>query len=291
MTIQRLTPSQYPFLLRQIEKQPKFLNLIGQLPLDSYKFLCVIGSRTHSSYGLNACKKIISGLRGYPIVIVSGMAIGIDSIAHETALEVGLKTIAVPGSGLDDEVLYPPSKKPLAKKIVDAGGALLSPFENNCSVAKWTFPIRNQIMAALSNAVLVIEARKKSGTIITADAAGNCGRNMLAVPGSIFSNLSQGANRLIREGATAITSSSDVLEALGFELPESYGIHSKDVFLHDSSLSVNERRILEYLETPRMRDDLMRELKMSASELNSVLVELELKDIIFEEDGYILCQY
>src|ERR1035437_1752316 len=117
MNITTITEKQYPFLLRQIKPLPPSMDLAGVLPSDENKFLCVIGSRINSNYGEDACRKIIRGLEGYPIVIVSGLAIGIDSISHDAALEVGLKVIAFPGSGLSHSSLYPPSRRYLAKKI------------------------------------------------------------------------------------------------------------------------------------------------------------------------------
>ncbi len=317
MDIHELLPDQFPYLLRQIEKPPKFLKYIGQLPPDSYKFLCVVGSRTHSSYGLNACKKLISGLRGYPIVIVSGMAIGIDSIAHETALEVGLKTIAVPGSGLNDDVLYPKLKRPLAKQIINSEGILMSPFHNHQVATDWTFPVRNQVMAGLSHAILIIEARRDSGTMITARAASDYSRDLLAVPGSVFSDLSQGVNELIRDGATAITCSEDILEMLRLEVNEStksiihpdFSEQEKAAkkeqqtylrsgkpksckpdtvarFLLDSTLTDNERALIKCMATPRLRDELIEMLHIEVSVLNGLLVELELRGIAYEQDGY-----
>ena len=317
MDIQELSPDQFPFLLRQIEKPPKFLKYKGQLPPDSHKFLCVVGSRTHSSYGLNACKKIISGLRGYPIVIVSGMAMGIDSVAHETALEAGLKTIAIPGSGLNDDVLYPVSKRPLARQIVASGGVLISPFYNHQVATDWTFPVRNQVMAGLSHAILIIEARRDSGTMITARAASDYSRDLLAVPGSIFSDLSQGVNELIRDGATAITCSEDILEMLRLEANESSKsvIHPefdqqkklaekeeqiifksgkpKDCkpdtvgrLLLDSTLSDNERALIKCISSPRLRDELIEMLHIEVSVLSGLLVGLELRGIVYEQDGY-----
>lgn len=215
MNIHKIQKQNYPFLLRQITQLSDEMDVIGTIPPDSYKFLCIIGSRTHSSYGKESCRRIILGLRGYPIVIVSGMAIGIDSIAHETAIDAGLKTIAFPGSGLHQSVIYPYSRKPLAQKIVDSGGALISKFPLFQKATDWTFPVRNRLMAGISHATLITEARRGSGTLITATYSEEFNRDVLAVPGPIDSELSYGSHMLIRRGATPITSSEDVLEALG----------------------------------------------------------------------------
>ena len=149
--IRLLKPEEYPFLLRQLTRQPKKLYVCGSIPADEdYKFLCVIGSRSHSQYGREICKQIILGLRGSPVVIISGMAIGMDSLAHEFALEAGLKTIAMPGSGLLESVLYPSSKIELAKRILESGGAIMSPFHLEQGGDGWTFPVRNAIKAFLT---------------------------------------------------------------------------------------------------------------------------------------------
>ena len=297
--IQTIYPPEYPLLLNRLDKVPEKLDIIGTLPSDDHKWLCIVGSRTHSEYGVEVCKEIIRGLAGYPIVIVSGLAIGIDSLAHEIALEVGLKIVVIPGSGLDDDTIYPQSHLELAKRIIDSGGTLISPYEPTQKATRWTFPVRNQLMAGLSHAVLVIEARKKSGTMITANAAGDINRDTLAVPGSIFSDLSSGPHELLRKGATAVTCAEDVLEALGFDLPvlddENQGKKVKQSreaarqkWLTNASLSPLERRAIGCLGTPRVRDDLMRKLNICAADLSAVLVELELRGVIGEQDGYIV---
>ena len=133
------------------------------------------------------CKHLIEGLRGYPIVIVSGLAYGADAAAHRAALEVGLPTVAVPGSGLDWDILYPRANVGLAREILKAGGALLSEEEPETKAADWTFPKRNRVMAGLSRATLIIEAKELSGSLITARLTVEYNRELLVVPGSIFS--------------------------------------------------------------------------------------------------------
>lgn len=210
-----LTKEQYPFLLKNIPSLPQTMDILGSMPTDDNKFLCVIGARKNSPYGKEVCDKLIGGLRGCPIVIVSGLAIGIDSLAHRAALSANLKTVAFPGSGLSKNVLYPPSRIGLARDIVDAGGAIISPFEYEQKSTNWTFPSRNRLMAGMSHATLVIEARKGSGTLLTAEYATEFNRDILAVPGSIFSELSYGPHMLIERGAVPITTSEDIKQALG----------------------------------------------------------------------------
>ncbi len=261
------------------------MDLAGTVPDDTNKFLCVIGSRNFSSYGKEVCAKLIQGLASYPIVIVSGLAIGIDSIAHEEALKAKLKTIAFPGSGLSKRVLYPSSQRQLAYKIVEEGGALLSPFMYEQEGAPWTFPTRNTLMAGSSHATLIIEAREKSGTLITAKAAGNCSRDLLAVPGSIFSELSLGPHELIREGATAITTSTDILEALGL-IPHSGGTQQSLINMENLSLSPHEKTVVNCLRGEILNStDLMEKTSLSASVLNVTISELELRGLIKETGG------
>src|SRR3989338_991505 len=154
--IRKIRKGDYPPQLLEIPQVPEELFVRGTLPQDDALLLCVVGSRKHTEYWKEVCEKILSELRGFPIVIVSGLALGIDAIAHRAALKAGLKTIAVPGSGLSPSVLYPRSHNSLAKEIVKRGGALLSEFEPDTPAAPWTFPRRNRIMAGLADAVLVI---------------------------------------------------------------------------------------------------------------------------------------
>lgn len=275
---------QLPKRLQEISDPPKKLYIRGNLPKEEYKWLAVVGARKNSQYGKDACEKLIAGLRGQPIVIVSGLAMGIDSIAHRSALDAGLVTIAVPGSGLDDKVLYPSLNKSLANKILESGGALLSEFEPNYKATIWGFPQRNRIMAGLSDAVLVIEAETKSGTLITSRLASEYNREVLTVPGSIFSRNSDGPNMLIRLGATPVRSSEDILEALGLLTDEA---KQKSLDLKYTDCSAEEMKIIDALANPLSRDDLARKLGIPVSELNTLLSILEIKGLIKESLGEI----
>src|SRR3989338_5247869 len=166
MQIRSLLPEEYPELLKEIPEQPKQLRLWGQMPSPENKLLAIVGSRKFSIYGREVCEHIISGLAGSPITIVSGLALGIDSIAHRTALRFGLKTLAIPGSGLDRTVLHPHSHVGLAEEIVEASGGLMSEYEDLMPSGAWAFPRRNRIMAGMCHATIVIEAEKRSGTLI-----------------------------------------------------------------------------------------------------------------------------
>ena len=277
--IRQLTPNQFPDLLKEINDPPKKLYVKGELPPTDMKYLCIVGSRKYSQYGKEVCKTLIEGLRGYPIVIVSGLALGIDSIAHESALDAGLRTIALPGSGLGENALYPRTNKNLAKRILDEGGAILSEFEEDFKATLWSFPQRNRVMAGMSHAVLIIEAEERSGTLITSKFATEYNRDVLTVPGSIFSSNSSGPHMLLRLGATPIRKSGDILEALGFNIEE------KQQSLDFEDLSEKEKEVIEALKTPMSRDDLIALLNLPIQEINVTISAMEIKGIIKESMG------
>lgn len=280
-----LQPKDFPKRLKEINDPPKKIYVRGKLPPDDFKWLCVVGSRKYSSYGKEACEMLINGLRGLPVVIVSGLALGTDSIAHRAALEANLPTVAVPGSGLNSEVLYPSSSKILAEDILRAGGALLSEYEPDFRATMWSFPRRNRIMAGLSDAVLVIEAEIKSGTLITSKLATEYNRDVFAVPGSIFSTGSEGPHMLIQKGAAAVCSAAALREALGF--PNSSSTNYKLQTNNYSDCSPEEKTILEILASPMSKNELIDSLEMPLSQINSVLSVLEIKGLIKEIMGEI----
>ncbi len=281
--IVKLTKEQFPAQLLEIPQPPKVLYMRGQLPPKDSIYLAVVGSRKYTSYGRDICEKLIRGLKGYPIVIVSGLALGIDSIAHNAALDTGLTTISFPGSGLDNSVIHPQTNIKLAQKIVDSGGCLLSELEPQWKATLYSFPQRNRLMAGISKAVLIIEAEEKSGTLITARMALDYNRDVLAVPGSIMSSNSKGTNNLIRQGATPITKSEDILEALGFEV-EKLKQDDKEKY---ADCGKEELKIIELLREPIERDELIRESGMDIATANALLSIMEIKELIKEELGEI----
>ena len=189
MQIRKLPKSKFPKALLEIPQPPENLWIIGELPTDkNLIYLSVVGSRKFTTYGREACEKIITGLKGYPIVIVSGFAMGIDTIAHKAAMRAGLKTMVFPGSGLSDKAIYPKTNVQLMREVVENGGCLLSEFEPDFMATQWGFPMRNRLMAGISKAVLIIEAEERSGTLITARLTTEYNRDLLVVPGSIFSS-------------------------------------------------------------------------------------------------------
>ncbi|MFA6536745.1 MAG: DNA-processing protein DprA [Candidatus Paceibacterota bacterium] len=280
--IRELTPDEFPKRLLEIPDKPKKLFIRGQMPPEDYKWLAVVGSRKYTPYGRQVCEKLIAGLHGQPVVIVSGLALGIDALAHETALDNGLTCVAVPGSGLDPKVIYPASNYQLAERIIDKGGALLSEFEPDFQATTWSFPQRNRIMAGLSDAILVIEAEIKSGTLITSRLATDYNREVMTVPGSIFSSTSEGPHMLIRLGATPITTSKDILDALGLVSDSPLAVEDRY-----KDISMEEMAIIKLLAIPTSRDELIRKSGMSVSRANSLLSVMEIKGLIKESLGEI----
>jgi len=270
MEIRKLPKKDFPKALLEIPQPPEQLYIIGELPKENLIYLCVVGSRKFTSYGRESCEKIISGLKGYPIVIVSGFAMGIDTIAHKKAMQTGLKTIVFPGSGLSDEAIYPKTNVRLMREVVEKGGCLISEFEPDFKATQWSFPMR-------------IEAEEKSGTLITARLATEYNRDVLVVPGSIFSSNSKGTNKLIKQGATPVTCAEDVLEALGFEVKKDENMQAK-LF---EDLSPEEKKVVELLREPIPRDDLIRAMKMPIPNANAILSIMEIKELIKEEMGEI----
>ncbi len=245
-------------LLSEIPDCPKKLYYEGNIELlnnSSYTYICIVGTRKHTEYGKEVCELLIQGLKGYPVAIVSGLALGIDGLVHKIALSNNIPCIAVPGSGIDHTVLYPQKHTELAKDIVKSGGLVLSEYEPLTRASPWSFPMRNRIMAGLSHATLVIEGEIDSGTLITARLALEYNREVLAVPGSIFSKTSDGPLSLIKNGATPITSVDDLLIAL--KLKQQPLIRDASEMEHTlSKCSSEERTMLEYLESQKTRDEI-----------------------------------
>lgn len=278
--IVKLAKKDFPPLLLEIADPPKKLFVRGALPSFEMRWLAVVGSRAMSSYGRQACEHLIKGLAGYPIVIVSGLAYGVDAAAHKNALEAGLITVAVPGSGLDWSVLYPRAHAGLAREILKSGGALLSEFEPELKATDYTFPQRNRIMAGMSHATLIIEAKERSGSLITARLTTDYNRELLVVPGSIFSPESRGTHQFLKLGATPVTSPEDILRALGIKEEDKSNAERKD-------LSKDEIRVLEIISNPCSRDELIQTLGLPISESNILLSTMEIKGLIVEELGVV----
>lgn len=277
----------HPLLTRLLELHdvPDHIYVAGTLPevkIDEYgratpRVLTVIGSRNHTTYGKIAVEKLLASLKGESVVVLSGLALGIDALSHASALKNNLTTIAIPGSGLDAKVIYPKSHLPLAEDIVAANGALVSEFEPTMQAAQWTFPARNRLMAALADAVLVIEAAEKSGTLITARQALELGRDIGAVPGDIFLDSSRGTNLLIKEGAYMIRNEDDLFDLLH--------LSKKEKEIIENEFSKEELMLLEYLKEPMEKDMLLVQSALAPQEFLMAFTSLEMKGCIQETFG------
>lgn len=261
----------YPFLLKQISDFPKKLFVKGKLFAEE-NCLAVVGARKYSSYGAQVVKDFVPPLTQAGLTIVSGLALGIDALAHQAALAEKKRTIAVLGCGIDR--VYPSSHQRLAREILEKNGAIVSEYPPGTPAYPANFPARNRIIAGLSLATLVIEAGQRSGSLITARLAGEQGREVLAVPGSIYNEMSRGANWLIQNGALPATSFNDIMEALN--LPPSQNKNASDL-----PETQEEEMILKLLEKePRPIDFLIRESGLPAAQISTTLLMLELKGLI-----------
>ncbi len=270
--------------LHDIPEKIFYRGKLPEITFDEYgranpRILTVVGSRKYTEYGKHVTEKLISSLTRKNILILSGLAYGIDSISHKTALTSSLLTIAVPGSGIDDCSIYPSSHVNLAHEITENGGAVISELEPETKAAKWTFPARNRIMSALSDAVLIIEAEEKSGTLITARQSLELGKDIGAVPGNIFSPSSKGTNSLIQEGACSITSIEDLLDLL--HLPRDEKAREETT----THLSKDEQTILNLLTETREKDNLMISSGLSFDRFITAFSSLEINDYIEETFG------
>lgn len=280
MEIRELKRTAWPAQLKEIPQLPEKLWVRGALPAAETKLLTVVGSRAMTRYGQEACEKLIAGLAGYPISIVSGLALGVDACAHKAALRAGLHTIAIPGSGLDDSVISPRTNFGLAKDILAASGALISEHEPLYIPHPYDFPSRNRLMVGMSDAVLMIEAGQKSGTLITSRLAVEYNRELLCIPHRIGDAHSFGPHLFIRLGATLVTEPVHILEALRIPPRENAAGLSAPSDLEDT-----ERVIWSMLDEPKTRDDILRTGGAGAGEMLTALVSLELRGLIKEEFG------
>lgn len=231
---------------------------------------------------MDVCRELILGLSGSGVVIVSGLAIGIDAVAHKAALEAGLATIAVLGSGLGWDAVYPRTNLELAKEILAGGGALISEFPSGYTPRHYNFPERNRIMAGLSHATLVVEAVLKSGTLITARLALDYNRDIFAVPGSIFAKQSAGPHMLLSNGAMLVSQCEDILRGLGIDTPLN---ESREKWRVLENCTVAEKKVYRILAEPMPRADLLRKVGGDARETSIALSLLEMKGFITESGG------
>jgi DNA processing protein len=266
----------FPERLRAIFDPPDALYLRGEgdLELLARRAVGVVGARSCSPYGANVARMLGRELAAAGLVVVSGLARGIDGEAHRGVLEGGGVTVAVLGCGIDRD--YPASNAQLSRRIEESG-LVASEYEPGVEPAPWRFPARNRIIAGLCEAVVVVEARERSGALITADFALEEGREVFAVPGEITSSLSAGTNALLKLGATPLTSAQDVLDALAIEPPKA--APAVDV-------SPSAAQVLELVrEAPGGADELTARAALDAGMLSVALTELELAGLVAAADG------
>jgi DNA processing protein len=213
-TFLTLADTEYPSALAQSLPEPLLFYRGNKELLQAQNLIAIVGSRQYDQYATQALRQIVAELAGQPIVIVSGLAFGVDALAHQLALDYQLPTIAVLGSSVDEREVYPRSNWRLAESIVQHNGLLISPFRYQTPIINQNFPQRNSTIAGLSRITLVISAAKRSGALITAQLAMDAGREVMTIPGNITQPLSAGTNWLAQQGAQLITSGQDIIEAL-----------------------------------------------------------------------------
>lgn len=265
----------YPALLKEISDPPPLLYLRGNpQALVASLPLGIVGTRRPTHYGLEITAKLATELASAGFTIVSGLATGIDARAHESALEAEGKTIAVLGSGVDHPSIFPPENRGLARRIIESGSVLISEFAPGTPAMKEHFPMRNRIISGISKSVLVVEAREKSGALITARLALEQNRDVFAVPGSIFTPTSQGPNKLIQQGAKLVGKMEDILEEFGLEYNKSTADNVT------GALDEKEALLLEFLVEPIGVDFLKEKTNLETSAIIASLSMLELKGFI-----------
>lgn len=207
-------------LIDNIPDKPKELFYEGNIDLlsQNHLYVCIVGPRKASPYGMQVTEHILEFLKDFNVVTVSGAAYGIDGLVHTLSIKHGIKTICIPGSGISDDFFYPRVHLDLKHEILEHGGLIINEFEPETRATPWTFPVRNRLMAGMSHMTIVVEAEERSGTLITANLAADYNRDVLAVPGNVFSRNSQGTNQLIDKGAKIfinLESLRDILMQLG----------------------------------------------------------------------------
>lgn len=276
---------EYPNYLRQIHDPPPILYINGEHMPDIGLAIGIVGSRHPTQYGIAMTRELSSGLVGFGLTIISGMARGIDTAAHEGALLVHGKTVAILGCGLG--TIYPAENKRLYHKIAEHG-AVVSEFPIHAGPDAHHFPIRNRIISGMSVGTVIVEATTRSGSLITARCAMEQGREVFAVPGSVRSFKSTGTHRLIKEGAKLVENVTDIIEEL------SPILHCQSTYMEPEtkdacasvSLSSKERRVLEALTPyPIHIDTIIRQLSLNPGEASSILLQLEIKGVVEQMPG------
>ena len=280
-----LADSEYPQLLKQIPDPPPYLYIFGELQATASS-IAIVGSRNATGYGLSTARRLSADLATLGLTVVSGMAVGIDTAAHEGALRAGGKTVAVLGSGLLR--IYPRQNTKLAKKIAE-NGAVTTEFASTAEPKAHHFPARNRIISGMSLGTVVVEASRKSGSLITARLALDQNREVFAVPGNVTSFKSMGTHSLIKNGAKLVAGVDDILEEIAHRLPHG-GDCKRNTKRQDAgffpSLTPEEKQVLAILEPyPVHIDELVRHSKLTVGTMSSVLLQLELKGLVEQAPG------
>lgn len=287
MTLLKTTDNNYPSLLKQIAKPPSPLHVRGKIKKQDSRAIAIVGTRKLSSYGKQVTPKIVQNLAKAGLTIVSGLALGIDALAHRAALEVGGRTIAVLGGGIDDATIYPRKNLKLAQKIISSGqGAIVSEHAPKTEPRRAFFPQRNRVIAGLSLGAVVIECPIKSGALITARLALDQNRDVFAVPGSIFWKKSEGCNHLISNSrAQLVSNAQQILEALNLTRKINFKKPKNDKKETTNNVcqgtTKEEDLILQHLSREPMHiDELVQKTNLSISQLNATLSIMDLKGLV-----------
>jgi DNA processing protein len=265
----------YPERLREVIDSPPVLYVLGEFSPDDGWAVGVVGTRRATHYGREVTARLCGELAEASVTVVSGLARGIDTVAHEAALEAGGRTIAVLGSGID--VVYPSENRNLVRRIVGEGrGAVVSEYPLGTQPDAVNFPPRNRIISGLSLGVLVVEAGEKSGALITVSFALEQGRDVFAVPGPITSRMSDGPNRLLKQGAKCVTSAVDILEELNMEMVTEHKEAARSL-----PADPTERMLLELLHDDALHiDELTNKSGLPSSTVSAILTMMELKGMV-----------
>lgn len=273
-----ITDKNYPQRLLNCYDSPAMLYYRGNADLNQPKIIAIVGTRNNNEYGKAVCEKLVEDLAGENILIVSGLAFGIDSIAHRSALKNDLKTVAILAHGIDR--IYPTQNKSLAKEIIEQGG-LLTDFRSKTNPDKQNFPKRNRIVAGISDAIVVVESSIKGGSLITAELGNGYNKDVFAVPGRINDTKSEGCNYLIKNNkACLITSAEDLLEDMGWkEYKKPSAKKQRELFIE---LSDDEKIVVNILQQQQQIhiDELYIKSGLSSSAVASALLTLEMQSVI-----------
>jgi DNA processing protein len=278
-----ITDEQYPKRLLNCYDSPALLYYRGNADLNTSRIIAVVGTRINSDYGKMVCEKMIEDLRAENVLIVSGLAFGIDTIAHKAALKNNLQTVAVLAHGLDR--IYPPQNKTLAKHITEQGG-LLTEFISNTNPDKQNFPKRNRIVAGMCDAIIVMESSKKGGSLITAELGNGYNKDVFAIPGRTTDSKSEGCNYLVKTNKAALISSADdFLEMMNWKAaPKPSAKKQRELFIE---LSPDEKTVVDILQQQDsiQIDELYFKSGLSSSSVASALLMLEMQNVIIALPG------